>query len=126
MPRVLKYLVNSALPGCFAVLKTPPPLQGAFPRAPVVVNGLLRSDGLLDVFHHDRFLACPSVFSKKKWVKSHLMPYELLRTYDIPITMDALILPKCSSTQLPFGIEDAVSPLVITSILGSLWGVSGG
>ena len=66
VPRVLKHLVNSASPGRFAVIETPTPLQGDFPWAPVVVNGLLRLDGLLEVFHRDRFLACPSVFSKTK------------------------------------------------------------
>ena len=126
VPRVLKHLLNSASKGKFEAMETPPPIDGDLPRAPVVVDQLLRQEGLLDMYHRMRLVACPSVFSKTKWVKRLLTPYELLRAFDIPITMDAVLLPKCSGAVLPFGIEDSVSPLVITSILSRLWGVTGG
>ena len=91
-----------------------------------MIDDLLHQEGLLDMYHRMRLVACPSVFSKTKWVKRMLTPYELLRAFDMPITMDKMLLPKCSASVLPFGIEDSLSPLVITSILGRLWGVTGG
>ena len=78
------------------------------------------------MYHRRRLVACPSVFAKTKWVQRMLTPYELLRAFDVPITMDNVLLPKCSSTTLPFGIEESLSPLVISSIFGFLWGVTGG
>ena len=126
VPRVLKHLLNSASRGRFEVIEAPPPIDGDVAHAPLVVDQLLRQEGLLDMYHRMRFVACPSVFAKTKWVKRMLTSYELLRAFDMPITMDAKLLPKCSGAVLPFGIEDSLSPLVITSILSRVWGVTGG
>ena len=51
VPRVLKHLLGSATPGRFPLIDTPVDLQGNVPHAPIMMNGLLRQEGLLDVFH---------------------------------------------------------------------------
>ena len=63
MPRVLKHLLNSAAPGRAREIDAPAPLQGAVARAPIVVEGLLRREGLWDVHHPAGLVACPSVFA---------------------------------------------------------------
>ena len=47
-------------------MEAPPPIDGDFPRAPVVVDQLLRQEGLLDMYHRMHLVACLSVFSKTK------------------------------------------------------------
>jgi hypothetical protein len=127
VPRVLRHLLNSATPGWHAPLDAPAKILGDVLRAPIKVDGLLRQDGLLDAFNRHLLVACPSVFSTTKWVQRKLSPYELLRAYDIPIFMDKVLLPACSKSRpLPFGIENGVTPLVVTAIFSSLWGTSGG
>ena len=62
--------------------------QEQVPRAPVVVDTLLRTKGVLNVHLKHRVVACDSVFSPSNWVKIGLAPFELLRTLDMPIKMD--------------------------------------
>ena len=120
VPRVLKHLMNAATPGIFQSIPEPVKLQGQVPRAPVVVDGLMRTEGLLNVYLKHRVVACPSVFSPTKWVKRCLSPYELLRAFDMPMKMDKFLLPQCSNSGalrtdsgvLPFGIENSVAPVV--------------
>ena len=66
VPRVLKHLLGSAVQGNFIAIDSPADLQGGVPRAPIVVDSLLRQEGLLDVFHRDQLVACPSVFVKSR------------------------------------------------------------
>ena len=74
VPWVLKHLLNSASRGKFEVIEAPPPIDGDVPRTPLVVDQLLRQEGLLDMYHRMRFVACPSVFSQTKWAKRRLTP----------------------------------------------------
>ena len=62
----------------------PTPLQGAVARAPIVLEGFLRREGLLDVFRPQLPIACPSVFARSGWVSRNLTMGELLRAFDIP------------------------------------------
>ena len=127
VPQVLKHLLGSAAPGRFPSIDAPVDLVGSVPRAPIMVDGLLRQEGLLDVFHQGRLVACSSVFSATKWVMRSLSPYELLRAFDFPITLDTRLLSRCQmGQQLPFQMEESLSPLVVVSIIGSLWGNNGG
>ena len=127
VPRVLKHLLGSAVRGRFVAIDPPADLQGGVPRAPIVVDSLLRQEGLLDVFHRDRHVACPSVFAKSGWVKRSLTASELLRAYDFPVTLDARLLPHCEmGRRLPFQMEESVSPLICVGVFRSLWGVVGG
>ena len=127
VPRVLKHLLGSAVRGNFIPIDSPADLQGGVPRAPIVVDSLLRQEGLLDVFHRDRLVACPSVFVKSRWVKRSLTASELLRAYDFPITLDARLMPHCEMGRLlPFQMEESISPLICVGVFRSLWGMVGG
>jgi len=127
MPRVLKHLLNSATPGRFVEIEEPASLQGSAARAPLVINGLLRREGLLDVHHPRRLVACPSVFAKSGWVSRRLSRGELLRAFDVPVAMDDLFSWTANSdVTLPCGIPHTISPLIVTSIFRSLWDNSGG
>ena len=49
---------------------------------PIVIESMLRIEGLHDVFSPYLPLACPSVFSRTKWVKQRSSQKELLRIFD--------------------------------------------
>ena len=119
IPRVLKHLLNSAVEGRFRSIDEPPPLQGSVARTPIVVEGLLRREGLFDVHNPTQSVACPSVFVRSGWVSRALTLKELLRTFDMPVSMDCLF---GSGTSLPCGITHSISSLVVTSIFHGLWG----
>ena len=50
----------------------------------------------------------------------------------MPMKMDRVLLPQCTDSELfpqctdlgvlPFGIENSISPVVVTAIFGSMWG----
>ena len=52
-------------------IDSPVDLQDGVPRAPIILDSLLRQEGLLDVFHRDRLVACPSIFAKLGQAFSH-------------------------------------------------------
>ena len=128
LPRTLRHLINSAWRGRQEEIDTPPPLQGAVERIPIVVEGLLRPEGLLDVHRPSLPITCPSVFVPGKWIRRVLSPRELLRAYDIPASYDTRVEERARSCKgiLPCGIANGVTPLVLTAILRNLWGSGGG
>lgn len=125
MERTLKHLLEPATRGRFKSIPEPPPLQGSASRDPIVVDNLLRKEGLYDVHHPLRPIAIPSVFSGTKWVARTPSLKELLRIFDIPVSMDKHIVPHQNS-YLPFGIAETLSSVVITTIFRNWWGVMRG
>ena len=130
MPRVLKHLLNSAAKGFAQPIDSPVSLQGAVPRSPIVVDGLLRREGLLDLHHPRKHIAVPSVFAPSGWVRRTLTLKELLRAFDLPISMDPVFASidslELKNGTLPNGVDSALSPLIVTSIMRTLWGQSVG
>ena len=121
-PRVLKHMLVSSTPGSYQSIEEPRPLDTTPARSVLVVDGLLRGEGLYDVESPSRLVACPSVFSKTGWVKRSLSHKELLRVFDLPTAMDKVLMER--PHMLDF--VDGLSPMVVTSIFRTLWGVSEG
>jgi len=121
VPQVLKHLISPAAPGRYTPIDPPPRLRGHIPRTPIVVDGLLQQEGLLDVTKPLQWMACPSVFAKSGWVKRQLTISERMKAFDIP---DALAhsIRSTRSSRLPFDIENGITPQVVTSLFTSLWG----
>lgn len=69
LPRTLSHIINAATPGNYTAIDPPPP---------ILAIGLLRREGLFDVYSLKLNLACPSVFKKSKWVQRRLSLAETL------------------------------------------------
>ena len=80
---------------------------------------MLRVDGLYDVSQPSLLVACPSVFSKTGWVKRPLSRKEILRLFDVPTSMDERLLERRDLNDF----VNVTSPLVVTSVFRTLWGV---
>ena len=91
--------------------------------------GLLRREGLFDVHCPHQDVACPSVFSPTKWIARKLTCHELLRVFDIPLSMDEAFRTRQTQDMVytrPSNLACAITPLVVTAIFRDLWGIKGG
>ena len=121
-PRVLKHLLNSATRVAYArSIDPPPPLMGEVARQPLIWEDCIRIEGLLDAFRPHGRIICPSVFTPSKWTKRPLSDSELFRAFDIPVSMDGRLSQFPEYKDFTLGI----TPLVVTSIFYSWWGVGG-
>jgi hypothetical protein len=68
LTRTLSHIINAATSGNHKAIKPPPPIPSC-ERRPIVVDGLLRHEGLFDVYAPRLNIACPSVFKATKWVQ---------------------------------------------------------
>lgn len=121
VPRTLKHLLNAAAPTQAEAITRPPAIQGAIARTPLVVEDLLRREGLYDVHRPMLLIACPSGFTPTKWVGRRLTCYETLWAFDVPISMDTAF-----EANVPVALQRTITPLVVTAIFGSLWAEEGG
>jgi hypothetical protein len=62
LPRILAHIVNAATPDPSREIESPCPLDEPIPRAPIIRDGMLRLEGLFDVFVPSVPVACPCVF----------------------------------------------------------------
>jgi hypothetical protein len=115
--------VNSAAKGWFTEIDALTVSADAVVRAPIVIDGLLRQEGLYDVYRPAMLCAVPCVFKTSRWVKRQLTPHELLRVFDSPIAMD---ISLCHDANAITALSHTATPLVISSILRNLWGQVGG
>lgn len=113
--RTLSHIINAATPGNHRAIDPPPPVQTS-DRRPLVVDGLLRREGLFDVFSPKLNVACPSVFKKTKWVQRRLSLTETLRMWDIQLGLDARMEPQDIDR-----LAHSMSPLLISSFLRNIW-----
>ena len=113
------------------------------PRRLVLWDGnVLRSDGLLPCSNPNATLYCTAYENPRSWVVRALTLLELLRIYQLPLSMNGLFAESldmtssridrvadrvCKGVQevlLPF--ENAPSSTILTSIIRQLWGDVGG
>ena len=129
MPRTLSHLLDAATRGRFMAIERPCDLGRPVARTPITVDGMLRREGLFDVHCPHQEVACPSVFSPTKWIVRKLTCHELLRVFDIPLSMDAAFRTRQTQDMVytrPANLACAITPLVVTAIFRDLWGVKGG
>jgi len=125
--RSIRHFWNTAAKGRSKLCAPLPPLTDYSCSRPIFHNGHLRLEGLLPThnpFHH---ICGSSVFKPGKTIVRRLTPTELLRIFDLPMSIDSACLPHVQwdhNQSLPF--ENAISPTVLTSIFRHMWSVSGG
>ena len=116
LPRTLSHIISAATPGNHKAIEPPPPIH-ILDRRPMVVDGLLRREGLFDVYSPKLNVACPSVFKKSKWVQRRLSQFETLRMWDVQLSLDSRM-----DTQDIERLALSMSPLLISSFLRNIWG----
>jgi hypothetical protein len=113
LPRILAHIVNAATPDPLREIESPCPIDEPVPRAPIVRDGMLRLEGLFDVFVPSVPVACPCVFKASGWSQRSLSVKELLRVFDTPLAMDdVLILDRRARNIMQRGI----TPIVVSAI----------
>ena len=127
VPRTLKQLLDSTVKGAFTEIPPPPAIPNPA-RRPILVEGRVMREGLYDVARPRATVACPSVFSTTKWVARQLTTREILRVFDLPVSMDRFLLPDGDQraqvhAALVAGIRASLSPLVITNVFRAWWGM---
>ncbi len=127
LPQVLAHILNAASPDAAREISEPPPLSDDVPRTPIKEGELLRQEGFLDVFGATNLqIACPCVFKLTGWAQRLLLAKEVLRAFDVPLNMDAILLKECQERRIGGLLFRAITPLVVTSIFRALWSKSRG
>jgi hypothetical protein len=96
VPQCLGHVVNAAKKsdgkGWWAPLKAPPDLFGPHMHAPLVVDGLLRCEGLWGIHNPSLDIARPCIFKATGWACSGLSVVKFLHAFDVPLVLFAPIL----------------------------------
>jgi hypothetical protein len=92
LPRILAHIVNAATPDPLREIEFPCPIDEPIPRAPIVRGGMLRLEGLFDVFDPSVPVTCPCVFKALGWAQRSLSIKEMLRVFDTPLVMDDVLI----------------------------------
>ena len=116
LPRTLSHVINPAASGRFVEIDVPPPLC-TVDRRPIVVDNLMRKEGLFDMTSQTVLVACPSVFVATRWVKRKLTHTETLRMWDVPLNMDQQLV----DVDIVKLLGRSITPLVVSAIIRASW-----
>jgi hypothetical protein len=114
LPRVLRHILDPAAPNA-AEEAAQPTLLETIPWAPIVSEGALQSEGLLDVFQPQLQVLCPCVFKQSGWAYRHLTAREHLRAFDTPLALDDALLNRCRERQVRSLLPRSITPLVASA-----------
>jgi hypothetical protein len=122
MPRMVAHVLNAAGKGDdrgrFRELPAPDTIIGPCERAPIRVDGLLRREGLYDIFHPECEIARPCVFKASGWAKGCLSLKEFCRAFDLPLMLDGPLADLASACRL---VTRSVTPVVVAAIFDNIW-----
>jgi hypothetical protein len=126
LPRVLAHILNSTSPDAAQEIDSPPALPTETRHSPVLTDGLLRQEGLYDVFHPDLHIARPCVFKATGWAERRLSAKEYLRAFDSPLDMDTVLLNPCRERRIRSVLPRGISAIVASAIFHSMWSEKAG
>jgi hypothetical protein len=122
VPCTLAHVLNAAKKGDdkgrFRAIKAPNTLMRPLERAPIRVDGLLRREGLYDVFWPESEIARPCVFKALGWVKGRLSLKEYFCTFNFPLMLDGL-LSKNSSARKALALS--MTLVTVLAIFEVIW-----
>jgi hypothetical protein len=118
MHRTLQHLVTPTCCVSFPVIAPTHSLGQLVAWTPIEQDGVCQINGLWDVYHPLLQYACPSVFAPTKGVKCKVVPSEIFRLWDQPLTMDGRIGTKPDVLSI---LPSTLSTLVISTIFQNLW-----
>ncbi len=125
IPWCLGHVVNAAKKsdgkGWWLPLEAPPDLFGLHMHAPLVVDGLLRCEGLWDVHNPSLDILRPCIFKATGWACGGLLVVQFLHAFDVPLALFAPILTGKASRR-PLGlIVWCILMWVVSTLLHTIW-----
>jgi hypothetical protein len=93
---------------------------------PILWDGALRVEGLLNVCNTAFQVIGPLVFKHGQLVRRGLSSREVCRVFDLPLYLDSVLGNVQTSPDVPLPFEDAVSPAILAFIFRYVWGFVGG
>ncbi len=114
LPQVLRHILDPAAPNA-AEEAARPTLLETIPWAPIVSEGALQSEGLLDVFRPQLRVLCPCVFKQSGWAYQHLMARKHLHAFNTPLALDDALLDRCREQQIRSLLPRSITPLVASA-----------
>ena len=122
--------VDGGVEGLFPAIRQEsiPPLTSP-PRKVLWHEDCVRIEGLFPHFKPSCLVLCPSYRLRHKFAKRKLTAKELLRLYQLPLSIDATLAPVVSAAlnnERPLPFERSITPVICTAILRQLWDSSGG
>ena len=121
LPRVLAHILDSASPDKAQEIVATQQLPAAATRSPIVLDGLLRQEGLFDLFRPDLRVACPCVFKGTAWATLPLSATEFLRVFDSPLDMDPTLLNPHRERRMRSVLPRGITPLIMLAVFCSMW-----
>ena len=122
MPRTLAHVLSAAEKGDdkdrFWKLPAPDTIIGPCERAPIRVDGLLRREGLYNIFHPECEIARPCVFKASGWANGRLSLKEFCRAFDLPLMLDSPLADSVSARRL---VARSSTPVVVAAIFDIIW-----
>jgi hypothetical protein len=125
LPQVLVHILNAASPDAASEIARPDPLD-CTPCLPIETGGVLRSEGLFDVFRPHLWVACPCVFKLTGWALQPLLAREHLQAFNIPLDMDDALLDNRWKHCIRSIIQRSITPLVVLAVFHAMWTDKGG
>jgi hypothetical protein len=99
--------------GRFKAIEAPDTLMGPLEHAPIRVNGLLRQEGLYDIFRPKSEIARPCVFKPSGWAKGRLSLKEYFCAFNLPLVLDELLAKNPSARK---ALTLTMSTVVVSAI----------
>ena len=90
LPHILAHIVNAATPDPLREIELLCPIDAPIPCTPIVRDGMLRLEGLFNVFDPSIPVACPCVFKASGWAQRSLSIKELLRVFVLPTEQELI------------------------------------
>jgi len=118
LPHILAHIVNAATPDPLREIELPCPIDAPILRTPIVRDGMLRIEGLFNVFDPSIPVACSCVFKASGWAQRSLSIKELLRVFDTPLAMDDVLIADRRARNI---IQRSITPIVVSAIFRALW-----
>ncbi len=123
LPRILVHILNAPTPDPSSKIEPPSPIDEPIPRYPIVRDGRLCQEGLLNIFQPSLNVACPCVFKATGWAQRPLSAKEILRAFDTPLNMGEILLTERRALDI---LQCSITPIVVSAIFRLLWSGHGG
>jgi hypothetical protein len=123
LPRILAHILNAATPDLSREIEPPYPIDEPIPCSPIVRDGMLRQEGLSDIFWPTLHIACPCIFKASGWAQHTLSAKEILRAFNTPLNMDEILLTDRRARGI---LQCSITLIVDSAIFRLLWSGHGG
>jgi hypothetical protein len=109
--------------GRFKAIEAPDTLMGPLEHAPIRFDGLLRQEGLYDVFRPESEMAGPCMFKPSGWAKGRLSLKEYFCAFDLPLVLDKPLAKNPSACK---ALMLTMSLVVVSAIFEIIWSSKSG